>query len=85
MNISFYFIYLFIYYYYYYLLLRAPPAAEGGSQARGCIGATAAGLRQSHSHAGSEPHLGPMLQLMATPDPEPTERGQQLNPPPHGS
>ena len=29
--------------------------AHGGSQARGRIGAAAAGLRQSHSHAGSEP------------------------------
>ena len=31
--------------------------AYGGSQARGPIGAVAAGLRQSHSNAGSEPCL----------------------------
>ena len=36
---------------------RAAPAAYGGSQARGLIGAVAAGLHQSHSNAGSEPRL----------------------------
>ena len=35
----------------------AAPAAHGGSQARGLIGAVATGLRQSHSNAGSEPRL----------------------------
>ena len=35
----------------------AAPAAYGGSQARGLIGAVAAGLRQSHSNVGSEPCL----------------------------
>ena len=34
---------------------RAVPAAHRGSQARGRIGAAAAGLRQSHSNTGSEP------------------------------
>ena len=38
---------------------RAALMACGGSQARGWIGAVAAGLRQSHSNAGSEPHLRP--------------------------
>ena len=33
------------------------PEAYGGSQARGLIGAVAAGLCHSHSNAGSEPHL----------------------------
>ena len=47
----------------------AAPATYGGSQARGRIGATAAGLRQSHSNAGSEPHLRPTPQLMAMLDP----------------
>ena len=47
----------------------AAPAAYGGSQARGLIGATAAGLRQSLSNAGSEPHLQPTPQLTATLDP----------------
>ena len=36
---------------------RATPAAYGGSQARGLIGAVATGLLQSHSNAGSEPRL----------------------------
>ena len=35
----------------------AAPAAYGGSQARGLIGAVATSLRQSHSNAGSEPRL----------------------------
>ena len=46
----------------------AAPAAYGGSQARGPIGAVATGLRQRHSNAGSEPHLQPTPQLTATPD-----------------
>ena len=46
----------------------AAPAAYGGSQARGPIGAIATGLRQSHSNAGSEPRLQPTPQLTATPD-----------------
>ena len=39
--------------------------AQGGSQARGGIGATAAGLghSHSHSHAGFEPHLRSIPQL----------------------
>ena len=45
------------------------PEAYGGSQARGQIGAAAAGLRHSHSHTRSEPHLQPTPQLTATPDP----------------
>ena len=40
--------------------------AYGGSQARGQIGAVATGLRHSHSHAMSEPHLWPTPQLTAT-------------------
>ena len=46
----------------------AAPAAYGGSQARGPIGAVATGLRQSHSNSGSEPRLQPTPQLTATPD-----------------
>jgi len=46
----------------------AAPAAYRGSQARGLIGAVAASLRQSHSNAGSEPHLRPTPQLTAMPD-----------------
>ena len=51
-----------------FCLLRAPLMACGGSQARGLIKATAAGLRHSPSHAVSEPRLQPTPQLMATPD-----------------
>ena len=47
----------------------AAPAAYGGSQARGPVGAVATGLRQSHSNAGSELRLQPTPQLTATPDP----------------
>ena len=43
--------------------------AYGGSQARGLIGAVAAGLRKSHSNLGSEPYLQPTPQLTATLDP----------------
>ena len=43
-------------------------AAYGSSQARGRIGATAAGLYHSHSNVGSEPCL-PTPQLTAMPDP----------------
>ena len=46
----------------------AAPAACGGSQARGPIGAVATGLHQSHSNTGSEPCLQPTPQLTATPD-----------------
>ena len=48
---------------------RATPAAYGGSQARGPIGAVAISLCQSHSNAGSEPRLRPTPQLTAMPDP----------------
>ena len=47
----------------------AAPVAYGGNQARGLIGAVAAGLCQSHSNAGSEPRLQPTPQFTATPDP----------------
>ena len=36
---------------------------------RGLIGAIAAGLRQSHSNARSDPSLQPTPQLTAAPDP----------------
>ena len=51
------------------VLFRASPAAHGGSQARGLLGAVAAGLHHSHSNPGSEPCLQPTPQLMAMPDP----------------
>ena len=43
--------------------------AYGSSQARGLIGATAAGPRHSHSNARSKPCLRPTPQLAAMPDP----------------
>ena len=53
----------------FFCLFEAAPMAYGGSQARGLIGAVAAGLRHSHSNTRSEPRLRPTLQLEATPDP----------------
>ena len=52
----------------YLCLFRAIPAAYGGSQARGRIGAAAASLHHSHSNAGSKLCLPPIPQLMATLD-----------------
>ena len=49
-----------------FVLSRGAHAACGSSQARGRIGATAAGLRHSHSNARSEPHVPPTPQLTAT-------------------
>ena len=43
------------------LLFRASCMAYGGSQARGRVGAIAAGLHHSHSNVGSEPCLQPAL------------------------
>ena len=63
-----YIIYLFIYFF-FFAISCATPAAYGGFQARVPIGAVAAGLRQSHSNAGSVPSLRPTPQLTATPDP----------------
>ena len=66
---------LYIYFILFYLFIClfaiswAAPAAYGGSQARGRIGAVAASLHHSHSHVGSEPHLRPTPQLTETPDP----------------
>ena len=62
-------IYLFIFC--LFAISWAVPAAYGGSQARGQIGAVVASLHHSHSHshAASELRLRPTQQLMATPDP----------------
>ena len=48
--------YLFIYLFIVFLpfFSTAAPAAYGGSQARGLIGATAIGLYHSHSNVGFE-------------------------------
>ena len=47
-------------------LFRETPVAYGGSQARGLIRATAAGLHHSHGNARSEPRLRATPQLRAT-------------------
>ena len=67
----------------FFSISGAASSAHGGSQARGRIGAAAAGLHRSHSNAGSEPSLRPAPQLSTTPDLCPTEqgRGQDLRPP----
>ena len=52
-----------------FFLFRAIPIAYGSSQARGQIGAAAAGLHYSHSNTGSKPCLQPMPQLVAMLDP----------------
>ena len=56
-------------YIYVCLFFRAAHVAYGDSQARGPVGATAAGLCQSNSNIRSKPHLWPTPQLTATPDP----------------
>ena len=66
------------------LLFRASPVVYRSSQARGWIAAVAAGLPHSNSNVGSKQRLQPTPQLMATLDPQPTERSQGLNPHPHG-
>jgi len=58
----------FVFFFFFSAISWAAPAAFGGSQARGLIGAVATGPCQSHSNAGSEPSLQPTPQLTATPD-----------------
>ena len=89
MKWSFLFLITFFFYesslgHFFFLLFRTSPVAYGNSQIRGRIRATAASLRHSHNKAGSELHLRPTLQLTATQDPLPTERGQGSNPHPPG-
>ena len=68
-----------------FVFFRAAMVAYRSSQARGRTGATAAGLRHSHSNTRSELHLRPTPQLMAALDPQPTEWCHGWNPYPHGS
>ena len=63
------FCFCFLGFFFFFAISWAAPTAYGGSQARGGIGAVAAGLRQSHSNTGSEPRLQPTSQLTVTPDP----------------
>ena len=64
---------------------RASPMQYRGSQTRGLIGSIITGLCQRHRNTWSKPHLQPTPQLTATPDPQPTEQGQGLNPQAHSS
>ena len=64
--------YLFIYLFIFFCLFAiswAAPSAYGDSQARGLVGAVAAGLHHSHSNVASELRLQPTPQLTAMPDP----------------
>ena len=63
------FFFFFFFFFGLFAISWAAPTAYGGSQARGRIGAIAAGLHHSHSNSGFEPRLQPTPQLTATPDP----------------
>ena len=60
---------LSLHFFFSFLTFWAAPLACGSSQARGHIGAVAAGLHHSHSNTGSKLCLGPKPQLMAMLDP----------------
>jgi len=60
---------IIIIFFWLFVFSGAAPAAYGGSQARGQIGAVGATPRQSHSNARSKQSLQPTPQLTATPDP----------------
>ena len=49
--------FFFFFFFGFFIFSRAVPAAYGGSQARGLIGAVAAGLCHSHSNARSKLRL----------------------------
>ena len=49
--------FLYFFFSFFFLSFMAAPAAYGSSQARGRMGAVAASLPHSHSHAESEPRL----------------------------
>ena len=53
----------------FYCFFREASGAYGSSQAKGPIGAAAAGLHHSHSNMGSEPHLQSIPQFTAMLDP----------------
>ena len=68
--------------FFFFGLFKVAPEAYGGSQAKGQIRASTAGLCHSHSNTRSEPHLSPTPQLMTRLNPSPTKRGQGQNPHP---
>ena len=61
--------FLLLFFFFFFFLFKAKPMVYGGSQARGRIGAAAAGLHHSHSNIRAELCLRPTPQLMARPDP----------------
>ena len=61
--------FLFYLFFSLFAFSRATPMAYGGCQARGQIGAEAAGLCQSHNNSGSKLRLQPRPQLTAMLDP----------------
>ena len=69
----------FFFFCFFLFLFRVTPVAYGSSQARGPIRAVAAGLRYSHSSAGSKPRLRPTPQLTSMSDPQPSERARDQN------
>ena len=68
-------------------LFRAAPVADGSSQYRGQIGASAVGLCQPPqpmpATTTAMPGLSRIWDLAVTLDPESTEQGQGSNPHPH--
>ena len=78
----------FFHLFFFFFFFWGSPVAFGGfffNYSRGPIRAVAVYLFPKPSNARFEPHLQPIPQLMETLDPWPTERGQGLNPQPHGS
>ena len=61
-------LFFFFFFCLFFALSWAAPSAYGGAQARGLIGAVAAGLHQGHSNVGSEPSVQPIPQFTATLD-----------------
>ena len=53
------FFFLSFFFFFFFGLFRATPMAQGGSQARGPIGAIASSLHHSHSNARSKSNLQP--------------------------
>ena len=68
-NIVMLYLFFFLFVFVFFAISRAAPVAYGGSQARGLIGAVAAGIHPGHSNVGSELRLQPIPQLTAILDP----------------
>ena len=65
--------------FFFFCLFRTAPVTHGSSLTRVKIRVVAAGLHHSHSKTRSELRLRPTPQLMAVPDPWPTEQDQGSN------